>query len=55
MMSHSTANWLTTVALVLIVIGIALVLNAWREQGKHTGSGAQIGCSGVRHTEKKRA
>jgi hypothetical protein len=37
------ATWLATVALVLIVIGAALSLAAWRERKKPTeGGGAQI-------------
>jgi len=40
------ATWLATVALVLIVIGAALSLAAWRERKKPTeGAGAQAGFS----------
>lgn len=51
MISQSIARWLATVALVLVVIGIALGLNAWRDQEKHTKVGAQMG---LRHTTIKR-
>lgn len=48
------ATWLATVALVLIVIGAALLLAAWREHNKKAPVAAQVTALGVISREDAR-